>query len=135
MRHMERTDLALRLGRRALPILAALVAVGCSDDGGTNPQQNRAPNAVIVANPTVVAAGDNHTTVVTLDGTGSSDPDGDTLSFSWTAPMGAFVNGTSATDQLVQVTFPGTDPYDVILIVNDGKGGTDTASVLIGLGS
>ncbi len=134
MRHMERTDLALRLGGRALPILAALVAVGCSGDGGTNPQQNRVPNAVIMANPTVVAAGDNHATVVTLDGTGSSDPDGDMLSFSWTVPMGQFVNGTSATDPSAQVTFPGTAPYTVTLVVNDGKGGTDTANVLINLG-
>ncbi len=75
MRHMERADLARRLGRQALPMLAALVAVGCSGDGGTDPQQNRAPNAVIMADPTVVGAGDNHATVVTLNGTGSSDPD------------------------------------------------------------
>jgi chitinase len=115
-------------------MLAALVAVGCSGDGGTDPQQNRAPNAVIMAAPTVVAAGDNHATVVTLDGTGSSDPDGDTLSFSWTVPSGQFVNGTSATDALVQVTFPGTAPYTVTLVVNDGKGATDSASVLIDLG-
>ncbi len=134
MRHMERAALARRVGRRALPILAALVAVGCGDDGGTDPQQNRAPTAVIMADPTVVGAGDNHTTVVTLNGTGSSDPDGDTLSFSWTVPNGQFVNGTSATDPLVQVTFPGTDPYTVTLVVNDGNGGTDTASVVINLG-
>lgn len=134
MRHMERADLARRLGRRALPILAALVAVGCGDDGGTDPQENRAPNAVIMADPTVVGAGDNHATVVTLNGTGSSDPDGDTLSFFWTVPSGQFVNGTSATDPSVQVTFPGTAPYTVTLVVNDGKGGTDTASVLIDLG-
>ncbi len=131
MRNMKRDDLARRVGRRALPILAALVALGCGDDQGTNTQQNRAPNAVIAANPTVTAVGDNHTTVVTLDGTGSSDPDGDTLSFSWTVPNGRFVNGTSATDPLVQVTFPGTAPYTVTVVVNDGKGGTDTASVVI----
>jgi hypothetical protein len=47
---------------------------------------------------------------------------------------GRFVNGTSATDPLVQVTFPGTAPYTVTLVVNDGNGGTDTASVLIDLG-
>lgn len=94
---------------------------------------NNPPVAVIAADPTEVPEGDNHETVVTLDGSGSSDPDGDPLTFEWTAPSGAFVNGTTAGSQVAAVTFPGTAPYDVTLVVEDGQGASDAASVTIGL--
>ena len=46
--------------------------------------------------PPVASAGSNQTaderTIVTLNGSGSSDPDGDALSFSWTQTSGPFVS-------------------------------------------
>jgi hypothetical protein len=59
---------------------------------------------------------------VTLNGTASSDPDGDPLSFAWAGPFG---------------TVPGPTPTVVLplgtnlltLTVNDGRGGVGTASV------
>ncbi len=94
---------------------------------------NNAPTASISASPTDVPRGDNNSTVVTLDGSASSDPDGDQLSFAWTVPSGTFVNGTTASDPVIQVTFPGAAPYTVTLVVDDGRGGTDSAQVTIGL--
>jgi hypothetical protein len=61
------------------------------------------------------------TTDVTLDGTGSSDPDGDPLTFTWTGPfVGGTANGATPT-----VAFPGLGIFDVTLEVTDDKGASD----------
>lgn len=110
-------------------LLAAAGMIGCdSDESGDG-----APTASFTASPTSVPAGDNHETVVTLDGSASSDPDGDVLSYAWVAPMGRYVGGTSASSEIAQVTFPGSAPYDVTLTVTDPDGNSDTASVTVGL--
>jgi hypothetical protein len=61
------------------------------------------------------------TTDVTLDGTGSSDPDGDPLDFTWT---GGFVGGTAG-GATPTVAFPGLGLFDVTLEVTDDKGASD----------
>jgi len=59
---------------------------------------------------------------VMLDGSGSSDPDGDPLSYSWTGPFGSESGATPT------VTIPlGT--HAVSLTVDDGNGGTGTDTV------
>ncbi len=108
----------------------------CSESSaGTPPPngENNPPTASIVASPTSVPRNDNNRTVVTIDGSGSSDPDGDALSFAWTVQSGTFVEGTTPNDAVIKVTFPGAAPYAVNLVVDDGRGGTDTASTTIGL--
>lgn len=95
---------------------------------------NLAPTAVIAANPTSVPAGDGNQTVVTLDGSGSSDPENDPLTFAWTVFSGTFVNATTATSEIAQVTFPGTGDYAVTLTVDDGNGNQATAQFTITLG-
>ena len=97
------------------------------------PQPNQDPVADIVANPTSVPGGDNNQTIVTIDGSGSSDPDGDMLTFEWTVQSGTFVNGTTSTDPVIQVTFPGLGTYTVTLTVSDGRGGSDSTQLLIPL--
>ena len=62
--------------------------------------------------------------IVTLDGSGSSDPDGDPLTFTWTGPFGT-VGGVSPT-----VTLPG-GVHTITLTVEDGRGGVDTDTVTV----
>lgn len=56
-------------------------------------------------------------TVVTLDGTGSSDPDGDPLSYTWT---GSFLE-SPVESAVVDASFEGTGFFDVVLEVSDGE--------------
>jgi hypothetical protein len=56
-----------------------------------------------------------HTTV-TLDGSGSSDPDGDDLSYRWSGPF----EGGVATGSPADVAFAGTGAFEVSLEVSDG---------------
>ena len=60
---------------------------------------------------------------VTLDGTGSTDPDGDPLAYSWTGPFGGALHGATPTLSFA----PGT--YTLTLTVHDGRDGTDTDTV------
>ena len=62
--------------------------------------------------------------LVTLDGSLSSDPDGDALTYTWTGPFGT-ASGVSPTVSLT----PGT--HVIGLSVDDGFGGISTATVTI----
>ena len=114
----------------AIDVVVENVGGGGGNGGGVF---NNSPVAFITGSPATVPLGDNHTTVVTLDGSSSVDPDGDALSFAWTVPNGRFVGGTTDTDSVIQVTFPGVAPYTVILVVSDGRGGIDTAAFIVGI--
>ncbi len=64
----------------------------------------------------------NESTQVTLDGTASSDPDNDAITYKWTAPPGITLNSNNAS--IVTFTAPEVTtntPYAFSLIVNDGK--------------
>ncbi len=130
--NMPETHTSL-LQRSALLMLAIvavpLLVTACGDDGvGSG---NNDPVAVIEANPTSVPTGDGNQTVVTLDGSGSSDSESDPLTFSWTVPNGTFVSGTTASSGIAQVTFPGTRNYVVTLTIDDGNGHQSMAQVTI----
>lgn len=84
--------------------------------------------------PTANAGADTSSSAasVTLDGSASTDPDGDVLTYTWTGPFdGGTTTGVSPT-----VTFPGPGTYAVTLTVDDGNGGvsTDTIQVTVGAG-
>lgn len=82
---------------------------------------NRPP--VVNAGPDqVVSAGPACSANVTLNGTGSSDPDLDPLTYSWTGSFGA-ASGATPTVTL------GLGVHPIALTVDDGKGGTDSDSV------
>lgn len=123
---------------RAFILTTALILVlaGCSsskdsddDDGGN---QNRAPTANAGANASVA-----ETTVVTLDGTGSTDPDAnDSLTYSWTQTGGTSLTITNANQEQASFTAPDVtlgSPQDFTfqLTVTDGEGLTSTDSVTI----
>jgi N-acetylneuraminic acid mutarotase len=90
------------------------------------------PFAIFESNqPPVADAGDDLTveatgvlTDVTLDGSGSNDPDGDTLIYTWTGSFGT-VSGKSPTVQL------GIDEHTIKLTVDDGNGGISNDTVVI----
>ncbi|MFC2166996.1 PKD domain-containing protein [Acidobacteriota bacterium] len=85
---------------------------------------NTAPTADAGPDQTDVPVGENCSTDVTLDGSSSSDNEGNTLTYSWTWSDGS-AEGESPTIQLA----PGT--HVITLIVNDGTVDSDPASVEI----
>ena len=121
------------MGRRIWLGLLLALAVACGGDSVTEPTDNQRPVAQVVADRTSVPRGDGFQTVVTLDASDSSDPDGDQLTYGWVVPNGRFENGTTLSDPVIAVTFPGTAPYTVRVTVSDGRGGSDTATITIGL--
>jgi hypothetical protein len=79
----------------------------------------------------------NENTLVTLDGSASSDPDLDTLHFSWSQTGGPVVSLTGANTAAPTFTAPTVGPGGALLtfqlVVNDGQasGGTDTVRIAI----
>lgn len=89
-------------------------------------EPNGAP--VAVAGPDVqISPGAGCLAPITLNGSGSSDPDGDTLTYTWS--LGAATLGTGVT--LGVTLAPGT--HEITLTVDDGRGGTgsDTVTIVI----
>jgi hypothetical protein len=64
----------------------------------------------------------NENTVVTLDGTASSDADSDELTYLWTAPAGITLSSTTASKPTFTAPEVAADTdYSFSLVVNDGK--------------
>jgi PKD repeat protein len=98
------------------------VATDIGADEYRSTATNRAPNATISASPTTGAA----PLAVRLDGTRSSDPDGDPLTYAW-----SFGDGTSGTGSSVTHTYSTPGVFLVTLTVRDSTGATNTATVSI----
>ena len=88
------------------------------------PPQNQPPVAVISSPSDGSAFGEGAT--ITFDGSGSSDPEGDPLAFSWTDNA----TGPLGTTAAVHAGLPVGD-HTVTLIVDDGQGHNSTAAVAI----
>jgi outer membrane protein OmpA-like peptidoglycan-associated protein len=88
------------------------------------PPANRPPTVKARCEPCTVQVGQAST--VTAD---ANDPDGDTLSYKWSAPTGTFAN---AADRQTRFTCPGQPgAVPVTVTVSDGKGGTASDTVTI----
>jgi glucose/arabinose dehydrogenase len=88
---------------------------------------NRLPTAAIVATPALGAA----PLIVNLNGTTSSDPDNDFLTYTW-----AFGDGTpNATGPNVNHTYATAGVYTATLTVNDGRGGQHSTTTQIRVGT
>ncbi len=85
---------------------------------------NRAPTVTASCSPCTVQTGQ------TSDlGATATDPDGDTLSYQWTAPQGTFRTGTSASTVWTAPTATGS--VTATITVQDGRGGRATATVAL----
>jgi PKD repeat protein len=92
-----------------------------------NASTNRAPTATLTASPRSGPA----PLTVRFDGSGSSDPDGQTLSFEWN-----FGDGIMATGASIQThTYQNTGRFSASVTVRDGSGGSSSASVTIDAGN
>ena len=115
----------------------ALVLTGCgvgsgsvsSGNVGVSSAQNTAPTADAGPDQTVDTGA-----VVSLDGSGSSDPEGDTLTFSWSfqvRPSGSKASLSNETAEDPSFTVDIAGQYVVQLEVNDGSETSSPASVTI----
>ncbi len=86
--------------------------------------QNRPPNVKAQCDPCTVEVG--RTSTVTAN---ASDPDGDVLTYRWTAPQGTLTNPAERQTLWTAPQQEGGVP--VTVTVNDGKGGTATDTVTI----
>jgi hypothetical protein len=94
---------------------------------------NRPPLAYAGDDQTVVYAGPSGT-LVTLDGSASSDPDGDSLTYTWTGPFTE--GGGTATGVSPTITLP-LGESTITLIVNDGavdSSSSDTVRIVVNYG-
>lgn len=96
---------------------------GC-DIGAVEVEQNLPPLAD-PAGQYLVAVGES----VGLDGTGSSDPDGDLLTYGWEAEAGSFDDATSALPLFLAPDTAGI--YEITLTVEDGRGGVAGATTSV----
>ena len=95
-------------------LLYSLFEVG----GEPPPAENRPPTARFTYNCTGLSC--------SFDGTGSSDPDGDPLTHTWSFGDGA--NGAGAT---TTHTYGSAGDYSVTLTVTDGRDGTDSETQVV----
>jgi len=90
-----------------------------TDDEPVSPSENRPPQAVALA-PATPRSGD----FVPLDGSGSSDPDGDPLTFAWTQMAGGeaieLIDADAAIAGFVAPDVAGDTPLAFSLSVSDG---------------
>ncbi len=94
----------------------------CANSAGTPPDVPLDPgppppsNAAPLANAGGPYSGAAGTTLIQFDGSGSSDADGDALSFAWN-----FGDGNTATGMMPTHTYATAGTFPVTLIVNDGQ--------------
>jgi outer membrane protein OmpA-like peptidoglycan-associated protein len=88
------------------------------------PPANRPPTVQASCDPCTVQPGQNST--LTARG---QDPDGDTLTYRWTAPSGSFATPAAAITQWTAPNAEGNVTSTVT--VDDGKGGTASATVTV----
>ncbi|HSE10683.1 MAG TPA: S8 family serine peptidase [Nocardioidaceae bacterium] len=117
-------------GSFELDISRGPLSGGADDPGDEEPPANQSPTADAGEDLTVQLPKKATTAAFTLDGTGSSDPDGSVVGYAWTEP------GTAWTSSAPQVTLSrpaGT--YTFSLVVTDDDAATsqpDSVTVVVG---
>lgn len=119
-----------------MTLVASLAVLSaCSSGGGGSPGPTPPPPPPNV--PPVASAGPNQTvdaaTVVTLNGSGSNDPDGTIASYAWTQTAGSAVTLSSGTAAQPTFTAPGVAVATTLtfsLTVTDNRGATSPAATV-----
>jgi serine protease AprX len=88
------------------------------------PPANQPPVADAGPDQTVIDTEDNGSESVTLDGSGSTDPDGDPLTYSWSEEGSPIATGTNPTIEFVVGT------HTITLTVSDGEATVDDTVVI-----
>jgi len=110
------------------------LSVGVGSGGGAiidDPEKNTSPVAKAVSNKTEVSSGET----VVLDGSQSTDADGDTLTYHWTShPNNPPLDLTPVTESSSKVSFVAPEVTEDTLLqffleVSDGQATSDSASV------
>jgi len=110
----------------AILLVAALMVTACGG-GGSDAPANRAPTAAIAAVKALTVGQQ-----ISLDGSASSDPDGDPLTYAWTvvnAPPGSAASVQNPTNNIAALTIDKAGDYVFGLTVSDGK--TSSPSVTV----
>jgi len=104
-------------------------------EDGWGGSSNDTVNVAIVNRAPVAEAGPDQTvrkkTTVTLDGTGSSDPDGDSLTYAWTQTSGPAVILAGADTPTPTFMPPRSGVYVFQLVVNDSDNGMSSDTVQV----
>ncbi|MGF1483605.1 MAG: PKD domain-containing protein [Opitutales bacterium] len=83
---------------------------------------NLPPSAITSVTPGTIPYGDGFYTVITLDGSASTDIDGTLASYFWDAPGAQFVSTTDPTSPIAYVVYDGSQSNPVTLTVTDDDG-------------
>lgn len=113
-----------------LMLLFTLLIISCEDDESVNPPDENNPPVAIAGDDVTVSTG----STVTLDGSNSTDPDGDELSYQWSiasAPAGSTATITNATEVIATFVPDVPGSYTLRLTVDDGNNATHSDDVVI----
>ncbi len=123
-----------RISWAAMFFISAILGVnGCGELGN-----NTAPNDTPVANAGRDQGSIRPGDLITLNGSASSDPDGQPLTYSWSftsKPAGSTAALTNPTSSMPTFTLDLVGEYVVRLIVNDGMASSAPDSVIISTGN
>jgi hypothetical protein len=115
--------------RFKLVLLATIIGLGCNQPGAVSPPPPPPPPPP--NSPPVAVAGGPYTSssgVINVDGSQSSDPDGNPITFRWN-----FGDGTSGDSARMTHTYQTSGDYTISLVVSDNQGAKDTATTSAGI--